>query len=108
MNLEEIIHTYKYTCKHDGREAADKFLNGIGLSEELIKAVKDTVQRDAARGLFTASSQQFGEAAVRAARGKDAPTTESETMSCCAEPKLRGGRCCSCGEWIEDLCVVTK
>ncbi len=46
MNLEEIIRSYKYMFKYEGREAADKFLNGIGLSEELIKAVSDTVQRN--------------------------------------------------------------
>jgi hypothetical protein len=62
MNLEEIIRSYKYTCKHEGRDIADKFLNGIGLSEEIIKAVRDTVR-------ISASSQQFGKAAVRAAGG---------------------------------------
>lgn len=29
-------------------------------------------------------------------------------MNCCPEPQIRGGRCCNCGVWHEDLCMVTK
>ena len=26
-----------------------------------------------------------------------------QTVSCCLEPKVRGGKCENCGQWIEDL-----
>lgn len=31
-----------------------------------------------------------------------------KVKACCAEPHVRGGRCCACGTWIEELCVVAQ
>lgn len=30
--------------------------------------------------------------------------SERIVVGCCAEPKLRGGKCENCGQWLEDVC----
>ena len=35
-------------------------------------------------------------------------TITKQPRRCCPEPEIRGGKCVNCGEWAEDLCLVTR
>lgn len=39
MNLLQIIHTFRWTYKYEGREEAVKWVNGIGLDKSVITAI---------------------------------------------------------------------